>query len=68
MELGLGLTKIIPLMVYLTGIAVLFITLFYKIEFGIYFLIPLLTQQSLLTQQTATAALMAQRTLSGRML
>jgi len=48
MELGIGLTKIIPLIVYLTGIGILFVTLFYKIEFGIYFLIPLLTQQTLL--------------------
>ncbi len=48
MELGLGLTQIIPLIVYLVGIAVIFITVFYKIEFGIYFLVPLLTQQTLL--------------------
>ncbi|MCZ6594024.1 MAG: O-antigen ligase family protein [Bacteroidetes bacterium] len=48
MELGLGLTKIIPFIVYLGGIAILFVTLFYRIEFGIYFLIPLLTQQTLL--------------------
>lgn len=48
MELGLGLTKIIPFIVYFGGIAILFVTLFYRIEFGIYFLIPLLTQQTLL--------------------
>ena len=48
MELGLGLTSIIPLVVYLSGIAILFVTLFYRIEFGIYFLVPLLTQQTLL--------------------
>lgn len=47
MELGLGLTKIIPVIIYVTGLIVIFLT-FYRIEFGIYFLIPLLTQQSLL--------------------
>jgi len=48
MELGLGLTTIIPPIVYIGGLAILFMTLFYKVEYGLYFLIPILTQQSLL--------------------
>lgn len=48
MELGLGLTKIIPLLLYLGMILVLLLTLLYRIEIGIYFLVPLLPQQSVL--------------------
>lgn len=48
MELGIGLTKIIPPVVYTISILVVLATLFYKIEIGIFFLVPLLPQQSLL--------------------
>ncbi|NIR50940.1 O-antigen ligase family protein [candidate division KSB1 bacterium] len=48
MSLGLGLTKLIPILIYLGGLTVIFLTLFYKIEIGIFFLVPLFPQQSLL--------------------
>jgi len=48
MELGLGLTNIIPPIVYFISVFVILLTLFYKIEVGIFFLVPLLPQQSLL--------------------
>src|SRR5262245_38605853 len=48
MELGLGLTKIIPFIVYLTMILVAVLTLMYRVEIGIYFLVPLIPQQSTL--------------------
>lgn len=48
MELGIGLTEIIPPVIYTIAILVVLATLFYKIEIGIFFLIPLLPQQSLL--------------------
>lgn len=48
MELGLGLTKIIPLIVYLAMILVVVLTLMYRIEIGIYFLALAIPQQSTL--------------------
>lgn len=48
MELGLGLTKFIPLAVYITGLLVVCVTLFYRIEVGIFFLAPLLPLQNIL--------------------
>jgi len=47
MELGIGLTKIIPPIVYLGGLVVIFLTLFYKIEIGIYFLVLILPHRNL---------------------
>lgn len=48
MSLGLGLTKILPVLIYLGGITVIFLTIFYRIEIGIFLLVPLLPQQLLL--------------------
>ncbi len=48
MELGIGLTAIVPPIVYFGGIIIILLTLFYRVELGIYFLVPILTQQSLL--------------------
>ena len=48
MELGLGLTKFIPLAVYITGLMVVCLTLFYRIEVGIFFLVPLLPLQNII--------------------
>ncbi|MGH7494852.1 MAG: O-antigen ligase family protein [bacterium] len=48
MELGLGLTKIIPFLLYLIMILVAVLTLIYRVEIGIYFLVPLIPQQSTL--------------------
>jgi len=48
MGLHLGLTEFIPLVAYLAAIIVLFLTLFYKIEIGIYFLVLTLPHQTLL--------------------
>jgi hypothetical protein len=48
MELALGLTNIIPLIVYVVGLIVILLTLFYRIEVGIFFLVPLLPLQNLL--------------------
>lgn len=48
MELGLGLTKFIPLLVYLTGMVVVMLTLFYRVEVGIFFVVPMLPLQNLL--------------------
>ena len=48
MELGLGLTKLIPPAVYICGLLVIFLTLIYKIEVGIFFLVPLFPLQNIL--------------------
>ncbi len=48
MELGLGFTKYIPLIIYIVGLAVILLTLFYRIDIGIFFLVPLLTLQNIL--------------------
>jgi O-antigen ligase len=48
MELGFGLTQYIPMVVYLIGMVVVLLTLFYKIEIGIFFLVPMLPLQNLL--------------------
>ncbi len=48
MELGLGITKIVPPIVYFVGVVVILLTLFWKIDVGLYFLVPIFTQQSLL--------------------
>jgi O-antigen ligase len=50
MELGLGLTQYLPLALYVVTILVLLLTLFYKIEIGIYYLILLLPLENLLHQ------------------
>ncbi len=48
MELGLGLTKIIPPLLYLGAIWVVILTLLWRIEIGIFFLVPLLPLQNIL--------------------
>ena len=48
MELGIGLTKIAPLCVYITLWIVVIITLTKRLDFGLFFLVPLIPQQSLL--------------------
>ncbi len=48
MELGFGLTKIIPYFVYGTFLLIAVLTIMYRIEVGIFFLVPLIPQQSLL--------------------
>lgn len=48
MELGIGLTKIIPIVVYFCGIGVLITAIFYKIEFGLFFIVPLLALQDIM--------------------
>lgn len=48
MELGIGLTKIIPPVAYFCGIIIIFLTLSYKIEIGIYYIVPLLTLQNIM--------------------
>jgi len=48
MEFGIGLTKLVPLAVYITGLMVVCLTLFYRIEVGIFFLVPLLPLQNII--------------------
>ena len=48
MELGLGLIKVAPLIIYIGSFIVVFLTLFYRIEVGILYLVPLLPLQSIL--------------------
>ena len=48
MELGFGLTKIIPLIAYMVFIVVVVLTIMKRIEIGILFLVPLIPQQSLM--------------------
>ncbi len=42
MSFGLGLTEYIPIAVYIAGVLALLATLFYKREYGLYYLIPLI--------------------------
>lgn len=44
--MGIGLTQYIPLVLYCTGIVVVFLTIFYKTEIGIFFLVPLAPLQA----------------------
>jgi hypothetical protein len=48
MEIGIGLTQYIPFLVYLGFVFVVVLTLLYRIEVGIFFLVPLLPLQNLL--------------------
>jgi hypothetical protein len=48
MELGLGLSKLLVIPLYITAITVILLTLFYKIEIGIFFIIPFLVHQNIL--------------------
>jgi len=48
MEFGLGLSKIIPLLVYISGGVIVLLTLFYRIEIGIFFIVPLFPLQNLI--------------------
>jgi len=48
MELGLGLTQYVPLVLYISGIIVALLTVFKRIEIGICFLIPFLPHANLL--------------------
>lgn len=48
MEIGIGLTQYIPFIVYLGFVSVLLLTLLYRIEIGIFFVVPLLPLQNLL--------------------
>jgi len=46
MHLGLGLTPYIPIVIYFMGIVLLLLTLFYKAEIGLYFLILIIPLQN----------------------
>ncbi|MFQ5706809.1 MAG: O-antigen ligase family protein [bacterium] len=48
MELGLGLTRLLPLLIYFMAIGVIVMTIFYRIEVGIFFFVPFIPQQSLM--------------------
>lgn len=48
MELGWGITKIIPPVLYGSGIIVVILILFYRIEAGIFFLVPLIPFQNVM--------------------
>ncbi|RMF60895.1 MAG: O-antigen ligase family protein [Calditrichaeota bacterium] len=48
MELGLGFTRIAPLAVYLLSFLVVIIVLAKRVDVGLYFLVPMIPQQSLL--------------------
>ena len=52
MELGIGLTKIIPPIVYAVAIIVVLLTLFYRAEIGVFYIIPLLTLQNVVEYLT----------------
>lgn len=48
MELGLGLTKIMPVVVYFLAMTVVVVTVVWRIEVGMFFFVPFIPQQSLL--------------------
>jgi O-antigen ligase len=48
MELGLGLSTLLVVPLYIAGILAIVLTLFYRIEIGIFFLIPFLPNQNIL--------------------
>ena len=48
MELGLGLSEILVIPLYLAGMLAVVLTLFYRIEIGLFFLIPFLSNQNIL--------------------
>jgi O-antigen ligase len=48
MELGLGLSKLLVLPLYLAGLAAIVLTICYRIEVGLFFLIPFLPNQNIL--------------------
>lgn len=48
MEFGLGLTQFVAPLIFLTAITVFFLTIFYRIEVGIFFLVPLIPLQNIL--------------------
>ena len=48
MELGLGLSELLVLPLYFAAILAIVLTLSYRIEIGIFFLIPFLSQQNIL--------------------
>ena len=48
MELGLGLSEILVIPLYLAGVLAVVLTLFYRIEIGLFFLIPFLSNQNIL--------------------
>ena len=53
MEIGIGLTQYIPFLVYLGFVSVVILTLLYRVEVGIFFLVPLLPLQNLLDSVVA---------------
>ena len=48
MELGWGLSKILVLPLYVTTILVIILTIFKRIEYGIFFLLPFIPHQNIL--------------------
>jgi len=48
MELGWGLSKLLVLPLYISAIIAILLTLFYRIEIGIFFLMPFLPHQNML--------------------
>ena len=48
MSIGLGLTTLIPLFVYLFFIVIVVLTLFWRAEWGLYFLIVVIPLQNLM--------------------
>ena len=48
MELGLGLSELLVLPLYVAAILAIVLTLTYRIEIGIFFLIPFISQQNIL--------------------
>lgn len=43
--MGLGLTHYIPFIVYICAFVVIFLTIFYRVEYGLFFLVPLIPLQ-----------------------
>lgn len=46
--MGLGLTYHIPAIVYVAGFIVVFLTIFYRVEIGMFYLIPLIPMQNII--------------------
>lgn len=53
MEFGLGLTKFVAPLIFLSAFAVFFLTIFYRIEVGIFFLVPFIPLQNILNYANA---------------
>lgn len=53
MEFGFGLTQFVAPLVFLAAVVVFFLTIFYKIEVGIFFLVPFIPLQNILNYANA---------------